>query len=111
MNWNYASLRTELFEPSLLALLFTSPAVCFLLLRQHLRPWETQFRRVWATISVWLIAGALSYGITRQPMAIAISLLGMGLTFLLRKPLNNFYVMGQIVLATALIAPLVGMLC
>lgn len=106
---NYANLRLELFEPSLFVILFTAPFVSLLLLRQHIKPWETRSRRMWATIAVWLLAGSISWGITRQPMAIAIAFLGMGVTFLLKKPLKDFFVTGQISSAVALLSPIFGM--
>ena len=108
MNLNYTSLRLELFEPSLLVMLFTAPFVSFLMFRQHRKPWETRSRKLWATIAVWLLAGGLSFIINRQPMAIAIAFLGMGFTFFLKKPLKDFFLTGQISCATALLTPLFG---
>lgn len=100
MSFDISSLRYSLFAPGLYVGSFTNLGLCGLLVAEHLHHWETPRRSRIAAVGVWSCAGVITYLITAQLSAIAIAALGLGLTGMSRQIFKDYYVTGQILLAS-----------
>lgn len=100
---------SPLFEPSLWVGLVTLPCTSVLLISHHLGTWETPFRRQVVRAGIWAIAGTIAWNITGSGVAWGVAALGWMLSWALRSPLRDYYLVAHILIPAMAMNLLAGL--